>query len=40
MNEIGDGERLMKRIPSNDDLKGFKKKSFWEDFDGNKLTMN
>ena len=40
MNEIGDEERMMKKVPSNDDLKGFRKKSFWGEFNGNKLEAN
>lgn len=40
MKEIGDQEKTMNKVPSNDDLKGFRKKSFWEEFNGSKFGAN
>jgi hypothetical protein len=40
MNEIGDSERIVKKIPSNNDLKGFRKKFMWDELNGNKFGAN
>ena len=40
MKKIGDSERIVKKIPSDNDLKGFRKKSMWNELNGSKFGAN